>query len=104
MSMQSVLSDRVRRDAMSLRRILADQAFSRIGGAPLVAGNRVRLLKDAAENYPAWRAAISGAERTVHFESHIIHDDPIGREFAELLAAKSCSLGAPHCFRSPAGR
>ncbi|MBI1735394.1 MAG: cardiolipin synthase B [Candidatus Rokubacteria bacterium] len=74
---------------MSLRRILADQAFSRIGGAPLVAGNRVRLLKDAAENYPAWRQAIAAAERTVHFESYIIHDDPVGREFAELLAAKA---------------
>jgi cardiolipin synthase len=89
MSTQSVSSDRVRHDAMSLRRILADQAFSRIGGAPLVAGNRVRLLKDAAENYPAWRAAITRAERTVHFESYIIHDDPVGREFAELLAAKA---------------
>jgi cardiolipin synthase len=74
---------------MSLRRILADQAFSRIGGAPLVAGNRVRLLRDAGENYPAWRAAIAGAERTVHFESYIIHDDPIGRDFAELLAARA---------------
>jgi cardiolipin synthase len=81
--------DRLRRDAMSLRRILADQAFSRIGGAPLVPGNRVRLLKDAAENYPAWRAAIEGAERTVHFESYIIHDDSVGREFAELLALKA---------------
>jgi cardiolipin synthase len=89
MATQNVPSDRVRHDAMSLRRILADQAFSRIGGAPLVTGNRVRLLKDAAENYPAWRAAIVGAERTVHFESYIIHDDPVGREFAELLAAKA---------------
>jgi cardiolipin synthase len=76
---------------MSLRRIFADQAFSRIGGAPLVAGNRVRLLKDAVENYPAWHEAIEGAERTVHFESYIIHDDAAGREFAELLAAKAAA-------------
>ena len=74
---------------MSLRRILADQAFSRIGGASLVTGNAVRLLRDAAENYPAWREAIAGARRTVHFESYIIHDDPVGREFAELLAARA---------------
>ena len=37
-------------------RALADQAFSRAAGAPLVAGNRVRVLRDAAENYPAWDA------------------------------------------------
>jgi cardiolipin synthase len=91
MSTHSVAGERAQREAMSLRRILADQAFSRIGGAPLVAGNRVRLLKDAAENYPAWRRAIGAAERTVHFESYIIHDDPAGREFADLLAARAAS-------------
>lgn len=34
-------------------RSLAEQAFSRAAGAPLVLGNGVRLLKDAGENYPA---------------------------------------------------
>jgi cardiolipin synthase len=77
------------RDAMSLRRIPADQVFSRISGAPLVGGNGVRLLKDAAENYPAWRNAIASARETVHFESYIIHDDPAGREFAELLCDRA---------------
>ena len=77
------------REAISLRRILAEQAFSRTGGAPLVPGNALRLLRDAAENYPAWREAISAAERTIHFESYIIHEDAAGREFAELLAAKA---------------
>jgi cardiolipin synthase len=77
------------REAISLRRILADQAFSRAGGAPLVAGNAVRLLRDAAENYPAWLEAIGSAERTIHFESYIIHEDAAGRQFAELLAAKA---------------
>lgn len=41
---------------------LADQAFSRAAGAPLVGENRVRLLRDARENYPAWLDAISAAE------------------------------------------
>jgi cardiolipin synthase len=70
-------------------RSLAEQAFSRAAGAPLVAGNRVRLLKDAAENYPAWLEAIAGAKRFVHFESYIIHEDDTGRRFAEALAAKA---------------
>jgi hypothetical protein len=34
---------------------LADQALTRAAGASLVPGNAVRLLKDAAGNYPAWR-------------------------------------------------
>jgi cardiolipin synthase len=70
-------------------RLLADQTFSRVAGAPLVAGNRIRILRDAAENYPAWAEAIESARRTVHFESYIIHDDETGRHFAELLAARA---------------
>ena len=81
--------ERMGREAISLRRMLAEQAFSRAGGAPLVPGNRVRLLRDAAENYPAWLEAIGGAARTIHFESYIIHEDAAGRQFAELLAAKA---------------
>lgn len=70
-------------------RIQASQAFARAAGAPLVAGNSVRLLKDARENYPAWLEAIRSAERTIHFESYIIHEDEQGRIFAEALAEKA---------------
>ena len=48
-------------------RMLADQAFSRTAGAPLVPGNDVRILRDATENYPAWLEAIASARDTVHF-------------------------------------
>jgi cardiolipin synthase len=70
-------------------RDLANQAFSRAAGAPLIGGNRVTLLKDARENYPAWLAAIKAAERYVHFESYIIHEDEVGWLFADALAAKA---------------
>lgn len=69
--------------------ILADQAFSRAAGAPLVTGNRVRLLKDAAENYPAWLDAIRSAQRRIHFENYIVYGDEIGWQFADALAAKA---------------
>jgi cardiolipin synthase A/B len=72
-------------------RPLADQAFSRAAGAPLVHGNAVRLLKDAAENYPAWLEAIRGARETIHFESYIIHDDEVGRRFADALLEKAAA-------------
>lgn len=70
-------------------RALADQAFSRAAGAPLIKDNYIRLLKDARENYPAWLEAIGAAKRHVHFESYIIHEDDTGREFAEALIRKA---------------
>jgi cardiolipin synthase len=68
---------------------LADQAFSRAAGAPLVEGNHVRLLEDASENYPAWLDAIRGARTRIHFESYIVYDDEVGEEFAAALVAKA---------------
>ena len=68
---------------------LIEQAFARSAGAPLVSGNGVRLLRNAAENYPAWLDAIRAAERYVYFESYIIWDDHAGALFAEALAAKA---------------
>ena len=70
-------------------RALANQAFSRAAGASLIEGNAVRLLKDAAENYPAWLDAIEGARRYIHFESYIIHEDEAGWKFAEALGNKA---------------
>ena len=70
-------------------RTLADQVFSRSAGAPLVRGNAVRLLRDAAENYPAWLMAIASAQRTVHFENYMLHDDEVGRRFAAAFVEKA---------------
>lgn len=71
-----------------VRRVV-QRAYARAAGAPLVPGNAVRLLKDAEENYPAWLEAIKSAERTIHFESFIIHEDDVGREFAAALCEKA---------------
>ncbi|HWJ35385.1 MAG TPA: phospholipase D-like domain-containing protein [Steroidobacteraceae bacterium] len=68
---------------------LLDQAFTRAAGAPLVMGNGVRLLKDAAENYPAWLAAIRGAEHKIFFENYIFREDETGAEFAAALKSKA---------------
>lgn len=66
-----------------------ERAFSRATGARLIAGNRVRLLKDAEQNYPAWLDAIANAKKHIHFESYIIHEDKTGEEFADALIAKA---------------
>jgi len=70
-------------------RDLAGQAFSRAAGAPLIEGNSIRLLRNAAENYPAWLEAIAGAKRHVHLESYIFAGDRTGKKFAEALVAKA---------------
>jgi cardiolipin synthase len=77
-----------RRETPGLRQI-ADQMFSRASGARLREGNRVRLLKDAAQNYPAWLDAIHAARHTIHFEMYIIHEDDQGRLFADALIEKA---------------
>ncbi len=77
------------KNAILSGRNLANQAFSRAAGAPLVAGNSVRLLLDARENYPAWLEAIAAAERYIHFESYIIHEDKAGWMFADALTTKA---------------
>ena len=77
------------REDISLIRLLADQAFARTAGAPLISGNSVRLLKNAEENYPAWLEAIHVAKQAIAFESYIIYDDEIGHQFADALMAKA---------------
>ena len=72
-----------------MQRRLAEQALSRAAGAPLVLGNRVRLLRDATENYPAWLEAIAAARRHIFFESYIFADDEIGRTFVDALEQRA---------------
>jgi cardiolipin synthase len=74
---------------LELIRSLGDQLFSRTAGAPLVRGNAVRLLRDAAENYPAWLAAIRSARLAVHFENYIVHEDEVGQRFATAFVEKA---------------
>jgi cardiolipin synthase A/B len=64
-------------------------AFSRVAGAPLIGGDRVRLLENGRENYPAWLDAIGAAKDHIHLESYFIKEDQTGRRFAAALAAKA---------------
>ena len=74
---------------MTTVRQLADQAFSRAAGASLIEGNRIRLLKDAGQNYPAWLDAIGAATRHIHFENYIFYDDATGARFADALIRRA---------------
>ncbi|WP_434630404.1 phospholipase D-like domain-containing protein [Chromobacterium sp. CV08] len=70
-------------------RQLAEQALSRSAGAPLVPGNRVRLLYDSADNFPAWEAAIAGSGDSVFIEMYIFANDQFGLKIRDLLVEKA---------------
>ena len=73
----------------SSSRLLAQQALSRAAGAPLLSGNAVELLIDAAANYAAWLEAIRGARQRVLLENYIVRDDAVGREFRDALVERA---------------
>jgi cardiolipin synthase len=74
--------------AKSLR-LLAEQALSRVAGAPLLGGNALDLLIDAAAHFDAWLKAIRGAQRRVLLENYIFRDDDIGRMFRDALVERA---------------
>ncbi len=58
-----------------------------ITGRPLLSGNRLRLLRNGDEAYPAMRAAIANAEFSVTLSSYIFAHDASGFAFVEALSA-----------------
>ena len=48
-------------------------------------GNRIALLRNGAEYFPALETAIDGAGSDVHLETYIFADDPTGRRIALAL-------------------
>ena len=58
---------------------MADQAFSRAPGAPLVHGNAVPHAQGRARELPGLAGGDRGRARSVHFESYIVHDDEVGQ-------------------------
>lgn len=53
------------------------------------AGNKLDILADGREAYPAMLAAIGAAQKTVHLETYILSSDTTGWAFAKLLAEKA---------------
>ena len=70
-------------------RLLAEQAFSRAAGAPLLNGNRVDLLIDGQANFDAWLAAIRSAQSSILFENYIFRDDELTRGIRDALVERA---------------
>ncbi len=78
-----------RTNSLAFSREFVEDSFDRITGSKLIAGCDVRLLRDAAENYPAWLEAIEKARNRIFFESYIVHEDRQGELFADALIKKA---------------
>lgn len=59
----------------------------RLSRHALCGGNRVRPLANGDEAYPAMLEAIDAAQRSIYLCSYIFDNDPVGRRFADSLAA-----------------
>ena len=56
-------------------------------GADLLLKNKIDILINGEETFPAMEAAIAGAEKFIHAEFFIFRDDELGRRFGDALAA-----------------
>lgn len=72
-------------------RRMAEQAFSRAAGAPLIGGNAVDLLIDAAAHFDEWERRVATAKHYIFLENYIIRNDTIGRRLRDALAARAAS-------------
>ncbi len=54
-----------------------------------VGGERVALLRDGEQAYPAMLAAIAAAKRTICFETYILRDDATGLRFLDALVERA---------------
>lgn len=57
--------------------------------SPLTLYNKVRILKNGEEKFPAVKQAIKDAEDHIHIEYYIFSNDDVGGELADLLIQKA---------------
>jgi cardiolipin synthase A/B len=72
-------------DALA-RHLAIEQA---VADSPLYTSNRVRILRDGEQTFPAMFAALHGAKRTIQLEYYIFEDvECAGEHLGELLISK----------------
>jgi cardiolipin synthase len=64
-----------------------ERGARRISGNALAGGNRIEILRDGDEAYPAMLDAIARATTTVALSTYIMRADKMGREFINALAS-----------------
>jgi cardiolipin synthase len=65
------------------------RALDRATGARPIPGNIVRHIADSSDALKTMLEMIASAQRTIHFENYIIHDDRTGSRFATAWAERA---------------
>jgi cardiolipin synthase len=65
------------------------RSLSVLLGPPIIDGNKVDVLLNGDQIFPAMLDAIRGAKKTINFETYIYWSETIGREFADALAERA---------------
>ncbi|HWN80590.1 MAG TPA: phospholipase D-like domain-containing protein, partial [Candidatus Udaeobacter sp.] len=68
---------------------IVERAMDRAAGSRPIPGNKVTLLFDGPEVYPAMLERIAAARRWIHFDNYIIRSDETGRRFADALIERA---------------
>lgn len=72
-----------------------DEIFERVMGQlmgpPLIGGNKVTILKNGSEIFPAMLEAIRSAKETITFENFLWHDGRMANAIAEALAERAAA-------------
>ncbi|NOT09288.1 MAG: cardiolipin synthase B [Gemmatimonadales bacterium] len=70
---------------------VVERAMDRAAGSRPIPGNRVGILFDGPEVYPAMLDRIAAATRWIHFDNYIIRGDTTGRRFADALIERAAA-------------
>lgn len=57
----------------------------------LIPGNKIELLQNGDEYFPAMLEAIRAARQTINFEAYILKSDGVGRQFRDALCERARS-------------
>ena len=77
------------RHQFGVRDVAFLQTMHALTGSPMSQGNKVDILRNGVQIFPAMLAAIRNAKRTINLEFYIYWDGEIGRQFAESLAERA---------------
>lgn len=77
------------RHQFGVRDVAFLQTMHALTGAAISEGNKVEVLRNGVQIFPAMLTAIRGAKKTINLEFYIYWDGEVGRMFAEALAERA---------------
>jgi cardiolipin synthase len=77
------------RHQFGVRDVAFVQTMYALTGSAISEGNRVEVLRNGVQIFPAMLTAIRGAKKTINLEFYIYWDGEVGRLFAETLAERA---------------